>query len=58
MYNGEPHNVSASDVEGKDRAKPKSAILSMGNELMPTTGTTGSVLALMTKGGFFCFAKY
>jgi hypothetical protein len=39
MYKGEPHSVSANAVDGNDRAKPKSAILSMGNDLMPQIGS-------------------
>jgi hypothetical protein len=57
MYKGEPHNVSANDVEGSERAKPKSAIFNVGNEGRPTMGMSGSLLALMTRGESLEFAK-
>lgn len=34
MYSGEPHSVSASPWGARERAKPKSAILSSGVELL------------------------
>src|SRR3569833_2987634 len=46
MYRGEPHRVSASDVEGRTRAKPKSASLSMGRDGRPTMGISESLLAV------------
>jgi hypothetical protein len=39
MYNGDPHNVSARDVFGRYREKPKSATLRMGREFGVIGGT-------------------
>lgn len=46
MYSGDPQSVSANEVAGRERAKPKSAIFSIGSDSRPVVGLNESSLPL------------